>query len=91
MTNIVLRQLREAGLLTGDVLPFAYPDTAAALATRLGRCLMVVATINNGDYWVVTAEDAARLIGAGYSQHGKPEHIPIVRADGCAPLARRPQ
>lgn len=69
MSNLLLRQLREQGLITGEVLPFARANTAADLARRTERAVMVLDAVNNGDYWVVTEEDAARLEAAGYTRY----------------------
>ncbi|MCA0214681.1 MAG: hypothetical protein LCH79_16075 [Proteobacteria bacterium] len=69
MSNLLLKQLRDQGLITGDVLPFARPGAAQDLAARTDRAVMVLDAVNNGDYWVVTKEDAERLAAAGYQRH----------------------
>lgn len=69
MSNLLLRQLREQGLITGEVLPFARGNAAADLARRMERAVVVLDGVNNGDYWVVCEEDAARLEKAGYTRY----------------------
>jgi hypothetical protein len=69
MSNLLLRQLRERGLITGDVLPFARANSAADLAERTKRAVMVLDAVNQGDYWVVREQDAERLEKAGFTRY----------------------
>lgn len=56
-------------MITGEVLPFARANAAADLASRTRRAVVVLDAVNNGDYWVVGEEDAARLEGAGFTRY----------------------
>lgn len=69
MSNLLLKQLREQGLITGEVLPFARPGAAQDLAAKTDRVVMVLDAVNNGDYWVVMKDDAERMTAAGYKRH----------------------
>lgn len=85
MSNILLRSLRDAGIITGWVLPFARAKAAADLVERMNekdptapRAVIVVDGVNNGDYWVVSEEDAQRLEAKGYVRFvAKPEQDPL--------------
>ena len=66
MSNVLLRQLRELGLITGEVLPFARKAAAVDLAERTDRAVVTLDAVNTGDHWVVSKEDAQRLRDAGY-------------------------
>ncbi|MDB5957509.1 hypothetical protein [Ramlibacter sp.] len=83
MSNLRLRGLREAGVITGQVLPFARVGAAAAVATRHNEVhpdapwiVMIVEAMNSGDYWVVSEEDAQRLEAKGYTRYVTKQGLP---------------
>lgn len=76
MSNLLLRTLRESGVITDWVLPFARANAAADVVKRHNeahpedpRTVMVVEAMNNGDYWVVAEKDAQRLEAKGYLRY----------------------
>lgn len=78
MSNLLLRSLRDAGVITGWVLPFARAKAAAILAEKCNekapgsRTVMVLDSAeshNSGEFWVVSEDDAQRLEAKGYTRY----------------------
>lgn len=83
MSNLLLRSLRESGVLKSWALPFARAKNAVELARvcteskpELPRTVMVLDSTNTGDYWVVSEDDAQRLEAQGYTRYVTKEQAP---------------
>jgi hypothetical protein len=70
MSNILLRQLRVEGVITGYVLPFAGLAAALLFARRSGYVVILVRGATVGRFWAVTEADAARLEASGWARYG---------------------
>lgn len=89
MSNLLLRSLREAGVLQDWALPFARAKNAVELAKSCTertpdapRTVMVLDSTNTGDYWVVSEQDAQRLEAKGYTRYvTKEEQDPDAGAE----------
>jgi hypothetical protein len=89
MSNLLLRSMREAGLVKDWVLPFARAKNAVELAKictekrpEAPRAVMVLDSTNTGDYWVVSEEDAKRLETMGYVRYVTKEEKPEAPEEG---------
>lgn len=83
MSNMLLRELLAAGVVSGQVLTFTQAHHAVDFAARCepARVVMVVHGAGNaGCYWVVEPIDAVRLEAAGYFReeawHPVPGRLP---------------
>lgn len=75
MSNLALKLLRERGIITGDVLPFARAAAAQSLVERLDDRRVVIEvmdSVNTGCYWVMSGEDGRRMEAAGYKVNHDP-------------------
>lgn len=85
MSNLLLRSLREAGVIRDWVLPFARANAAVSMTEicnqktpNLPRTVVVLDGVNTGDYWVVSEADAERLEAKGYTRYvTKPAQAPV--------------
>jgi hypothetical protein len=92
VSNLLLRSLRESGVLKDWAVPFARAKNAVEMARvctesqpEQPRTVMVLDSTNTGDYWVVSEEDAQRLEVQGYTRYvTKPEQDPDADADADA-------
>jgi hypothetical protein len=75
MCNLLLREFRRQGLVTGPVLPFADLGIAADLARRIDREAILMASVNGGNASVVSRLDAARLVALGYQSYSPPVEV----------------
>jgi hypothetical protein len=69
VSNLLLRDLRDAGVLADLVLPFADLVAAASFAQRTDRVVMLLHAANVGRFWVVTQDDARRLEADGWMRY----------------------
>lgn len=82
MSNLLLRSLREDGVVLDAVLPCARAKAAVDLAQRFTErtpdsprtVIVIEQETNTGHYWVVSEADAQRLEAKGYLRYvTKPE------------------
>lgn len=68
MSNLPLKKLRSAGVITGHVVCTARLENASKAVRVLGdrKIVRVKDQVNSGTYWVMNAVDAVRMFERGY-------------------------
>lgn len=71
MSNLLLRLLKERGVILDGVTPFGGANLIERMAqTFPGKVVMEMPNgTAPGPYWLVSAEDAKRMEQAGYQRH----------------------